>query len=310
MCPSGALDYAKMPRDAFLEVVKLYEDKKILITPRIMDIKNCDVEIDAGVLPFAIEGEKFLSETHFMTMLQISGANIVYYSDIIAPGVRESIDLINQIIQAKYGETGVFIASDEIELRKVLKEQKFIDGLKYEMSEYATPKREIFAKRVKHIVGDDNLGLAKTGEWVRYGKVTINQDSCTLCLSCVGACNVGALMADESDNTIKFNASICTTCGYCIESCAEKETIFLDRDGMRLEPSYFEHQVLAKDELFKCIECGKEFATTKAVMKIANMMTPIFGADADKVKTLYCCADCKAKVMIQKQLRENKPKLF
>lgn len=64
VCPSGALDYAKMPRAVFHEVAKLYEDKKILITPRIMDIENCDVVLDEGVLPFAIEGRNFLSETH------------------------------------------------------------------------------------------------------------------------------------------------------------------------------------------------------------------------------------------------------
>ncbi len=31
---------------------------------------------------------------------------------------------------------------------------------------------------------------------------------------------------------------------------------------------------MAKDELFACIECGKEFATKKAVEKIANLMKP------------------------------------
>ena len=63
---------------------------------------------------------------------------------------------------------------------------------------------------------------------------------------------------------------------------------------------------LKKAELFKCIECGKEFATTKAVLKIANMMTPLFGSDTDRIKTLYCCSECKAKVMIQKQIKEAK----
>lgn len=306
ICPSGALDYAKMPRNVFYEVAKLYENKKIIITPRIMDIQDCDISLDGGFLPFAIEGEKFLSQTHFMTLLQTSGANLIYYSDVVSPGVRESIELVNQIIKAKFNETGIFIAQDEIELRKVLKEIKFIDGLRYEMSEYAMPTREIFAKRVKHIVGDENLGVAKTGEWVRYGMVSINQDTCTLCLSCVGACNVGALVADEKDNSVKFNASICTTCGYCTQSCAEKDTIFLTRGEMRLEPSYFEYQTLAQDDLFACIECGKEFATTKAVMKIAELMTPKFGGDADKIKTLYCCSDCKAKIMIEKQIRQAK----
>ncbi|MCR8684192.1 4Fe-4S dicluster domain-containing protein, partial [Campylobacter ureolyticus] len=306
VCPSGAIDYAKMPSEAFYDMALKFKDKKIVITPRIMDLETCDVALDEGVLPFAIEGEKFLSQTHFMTLLQESGANLIFFSDVIAPGVKESIDLVNQIIKAKFNEVGILVAKDEIELRKQLKELKFIDGLKFHINERTLSKREIFSKRVLHIVGDDDLGVAKSGEWVRYGKVSINESTCTLCLSCVGACNVAALIADESDNSIKFNASLCTTCGYCIQSCAEKETIFLKRGEMELKKEYFEYQTLAKDELFKCIECGKEFATTKAVLKIANMMTPLFGSDTDRIKTLYCCADCKAKIMIQKQIKEAK----
>lgn len=306
VCPSGAIDYSKMPKDAFYETALKFEDKKLVVTPRIMDLETCDVALDEGVLPFAIEGEKFLSQTHFMTLLQESGANLIFFSDVIAPGVKESIDLVNQIIKAKFNEVGILVAKDETQLRKYLKELKFIDGLKFHMNERTLSKREIFSKRVLHIVGDDDLGVAKSGEWVRYGKVSIDENTCTLCLSCVGACNVAALIADESDNSIKFNASLCTTCGYCIQSCAEKETIFLERGEIELKKEYFSYQTLAKDELFKCIECGKEFATTKAVLKIANMMTPLFGDDAEKIKTLYCCADCKAKIMIQKQIKEAK----
>lgn len=306
VCPSGAIDYAKMPSEAFYDVALKFKDKKIVITPRIMDLETCDVTLDEGVLPFAIEGEKFLSQTHFMTFLQESGANLIFFSDVIAPGVKESIDLVNQIIKAKFNEVGILVAKDEIELRKQLKELKFIDGLKFHMNERTLSKREIFSKRVLHIVGNDDLGVAKSGEWVRYGKVSIDESTCTLCLSCVGACNVAALIADESDNSIKFNASLCTTCGYCIQSCAEKETIFLKRGEMELKKEYFKYQTLAKDELFKCIECGKEFATTKSILKIANMMTPLFGSDTDRIKTLYCCADCKAKIMIQKQIKEAK----
>ena len=62
--------------------------------------------------------------------------------------------------------------------------------------------------------------------------------------------------------------------------------------------------MLAKDELFKCIECGKEFATTKAVTKIADMMGAHFSSEPEKMKTLFCCGDCKAKIMIKKQIED------
>ncbi|NLY03951.1 MAG: 4Fe-4S dicluster domain-containing protein [Campylobacter sp.] len=305
VCPSGAMDYSKMPRDVFYEVAKLYKDKKIVITPRVMRVDKCDVALPEGFLPFAIEGEKFLGETHYMTLLQESGATLIYYSDILSPATMDAIKLVNGIIEARYAKTGILVATNEVELKKALEESYFIDGLKYSIEEHALAKREVFAKRVKHIVAEDDLGVLPNGQWIKYGQVHINPDTCTLCLSCVGACNVGALVADKSDNSIKFNPSICTTCGYCELSCAEKDTIKVERSGYELNPTYFEFKELAKDDLFACIECGKEFATTKAVMKIANMLAPLWGNDPIKIKTLYCCPDCKAKTMIEQQINEN-----
>ena len=60
---------------------------------------------------------------------------------------------------------------------------------------------------------------------------------------------------------------------------------------------------MAKDKLFACVECGKEFATTKAIEKIANMMGAIFALSSEtKKRTLYCCEDCKPKIMIKQGL--------
>ena len=62
---------------------------------------------------------------------------------------------------------------------------------------------------------------------------------------------------------------------------------------------------MAKDELFACTECGKEFATVKSVQKIATMMTPLFGNDDIKIRTLYCCAECKPKVMFKAHIESQ-----
>ncbi|MBF6670195.1 ferredoxin, partial [Campylobacter sp. RM12327] len=95
-------------------------------------------------------------------------------------------------------------------------------------------------------------------------------------------------------------------CGYCTMRCAEKDTIFIDRGEIELNPSFYSYTTLAKDELFKCVECGKEFATTKAVQKVANMMAPMFKGDEFKTKMLYCCPDCKAKLTVMKQFEESR----
>jgi len=81
-------------------------------------------------------------------------------------------------------------------------------------------KREIFSARLSHLVRKSDLGIYENhNEYIHYGKVIVNEQNCTLCLSCVGACNVGALTAHPEDNTLRFDASICTDCTYCEVVC-------------------------------------------------------------------------------------------
>lgn len=154
-------------------------------------------------------------------------------------------------------------------------------------------------------MGADDLGVLKTGEHIHYGNITINQESCTLCLSCVGACNVRALTAHPEDNTLRFDPSICTNCGYCEVVCPEKDCLTVIKDELTLNSDYFKQNIMATDEIFKCVECGVGFATTKSIEKIASIMKPIFAGDELKIRTLYCCADCKPKIMLQAHVDER-----
>ena len=310
VCPSGALDYSRMPKNTFLDIAKTYKGKNILIVPKKMDLENLNLELPQNLLPFAIEGEKFLSEAHLLTLLQESGSNLIIYCDKMSRGTKDAVSILNQIYEFKFNTQAVLIAKSKSELEEALKKARLIEGSLQSLVEYAMPKREVFAKRLEKFIGDENLGVVKTGENISYGTVEINRDSCTLCLSCVGACNVSALVADKKTNSIVFNPSICTACGYCEVSCAEKDTIFLHRGKIELKPQYFTYNELAKDELFACIECGKEFATKKAVRKIASIMRPRFNGDESKIKALYCCSDCKAKVMITAQLKQSREEIL
>ena len=108
----------------------------------------------------------------------------------------------------------------------------------------------------------------------------------------VGACNVGALVADASDNTLRINPNICTACGYCEISCPETNCLTIKQDIIELKPTWFlKESVLAQDKLFACVECGVEFATTKNNEKKCSKMATIFASDPVKVRSLYCCAN-------------------
>jgi ferredoxin len=299
VCPSGAVDYAPSNKEALFEMSKFYKDTHPLIIPLKMKMEDLEISIKENVLPFAIEGEKFLHESSLLTLLQMSGSQVIFYSDFLSKGTKDSIRILNDIYQKKYQKDAILVAMTKEELENAIKEVSFIENSYFNFNQTSLKKREVFSHRLQKIVGDDNLGTIQTGEHIHYGKVLVNQDTCTLCLVCVGACNVGALVAEAKDNTLRLNPSLCTSCGYCEISCPEKDCLTIQRDVIELEPNWFKENILAQDKLFACVECGKEFATVKSIEKIASIMSPIFSSDPVKERSLYCCADCKPKIMMQ-----------
>jgi len=302
ICPSGAIEYTPMNRTSIYEVSKFYNGKTPLIIPHKMGMENLSIELNENILPFAIDGEKFLDESMFITIAQESGSQVIFYSDFLSKGTKDAISILNQIYQKKYNKDAVIVAMNENELEDAMQEANLIENSRFTFNHTSSKKREIFAIRLKHIVGEDDLGTVTTGEHVHYGKIEVNEPNCTLCLSCVGACNVDALVADARDNTLRINASLCTSCGYCLVSCPEADCISIESDVIHLNKRWFTEEVLAQDELYPCIECGKEFATKKAVEKIAAMMGPLFASNPTKHRTLFACEDCKAKLMIKQGL--------
>lgn len=299
VCPSGAIDYAPTSRASIFEMANYYEQTHPLIIPQKMSLENLSVQLKENVLPFAIEGEKFLDESTLLTIAQISGSQLIFYTDFISKGSGDAIRILNDIYQKRYGKDAIIVAMNEEELENALKEVSFVENSSFNFNQDGLKKREVFSHRLQRIVGDDDLGEVTTGEHVHYGLVKVNEDKCTLCLVCVGSCNVDALQADASDNTLRLNPSLCTSCGYCEVSCPESDCLTIERDVIKLQPTWFKENILAQDELFACVECGKEFATKKSVEKIAAMMGPIFAVDPVKERSLYCCADCKPKIMMQ-----------
>ncbi len=303
VCPSGALDFTQMPREAFYTAASFYTGHSALILPA--QVALPDLPLPEGVLPLGIEGRKYLHEAHLLTLLQKSGRSVVFYTDFVSKGTGDAIRLINEIFERKYHKRAVFVCMNAGELQEALGQIEDLEACRFDMHDEGLRKRELFTYRLAHLVGEEDLGVVETGEHIHYGNLVINEDACTLCMSCVGVCNVAALTAHPEDQTLKFNPSLCTNCGYCEVACPEKDCLSVVYDRFTLAPEYFTKNTMAHDELFACVECGVEFATQKAIEKIATMMTPRFGDNAAKIRTLYCCADCKPKVMLQAEIDQN-----
>ncbi len=297
VCPSGSLEFTPLPSASFWALLDFCKGKKILLVDEKFALESLEISLDKNVLPLVLNTAQ-LNETTLLALLQASGANITLCATRLSKGNDDAIALLNDIFEKKFSKKAIFAVNETKNLQTALEKCEFIDDLRFDLPKSPMLKREHFAKRLAHIVGDGDLGVVKSGEWVRYGQIKVDESRCTLCLACVGACNVGALVADSKDNSLKFNPSLCTTCAYCVKSCAEPDTIALERSGIELNAAYFSFRTLASDELFACVECGKEFATKKAVERVASLMKGKFAGDEKRLKTLYCCAECKAKLMI------------
>ena len=295
VCPSGALDFGSYTKDALNSACELCAGKILLIA---RDFDGLNLALKSDILPLSFENTAFLDRVYLLSILQNTGANVVIFEPDVSDVLKESVNLINEIFTRIYGCRAVFLAANSSELQSALDEAALRPEFRLEFKSKGENKTREFADRLKPLINND-FGIIKTNRPLSYGKIEINPDTCTLCASCVGACNMGALYANASDNSLRFNASLCTLCGYCEASCAEKNTIKIVAGELELKPSYFEYQILAKDELFACISCGKPFATKKSIEKIASIIAPTWAANSAKLKTLYCCAQCKAQIAME-----------
>jgi len=303
VCPSGALDFSAIPREIFIDISKQFKNRIPLIIPEDL-IENLNVKLPKNILPFAVEGAKFFDEAHFITMLQEAGSQIVFYTNRLSKGEKEAIELINKIYKRIYNKKAIFLAQNEKELEEALLDVKLAPEFLNTINEKSLTKRGIFSIRLAHILDKDYGVIDLTGhKYIHYGKIEIDENKCTLCMACVSVCNAGALTAHPEDNSLKFDVSLCTDCGYCDVACPEK-CIHVIYDKFELNPDNFKQKTMAKDEPFYCIMCNKPFAPKKSIERIASMLLPFFTNEI-KRKSIYCCEECKSKLIFNDYLERK-----
>jgi len=123
------------------------------------------------------------------------------------------------------------------------------------------------------------------------GGLAINQDACTLCLGCVSACPVGALVGSPDAMQLRFTERACVQCGLCVRTCPEKALSLLPR--LNLLPQRTQPTVLVAAESYFCVRCGQPFGSRKAVELMLSKLAkhPMFqGAALERLKM---CGDCR-----------------
>jgi len=128
-----------------------------------------------------------------------------------------------------------------------------------------------------------------------FGKVEVNVEGCTLCLSCVAACPTGALIDDPERPTLRFAEDACVQCGLCKATCPERVISLVPQIDFTAATA--PARVLKEEEPFHCISCNKPFGTKSTIERIAAKLEGkhwMFKGQPQRLDVLKMCEDCRA----------------
>jgi ferredoxin len=125
-----------------------------------------------------------------------------------------------------------------------------------------------------------------------FGEVRVDQDKCTMCMACVGACPESALMDGVDQPLLKFLERNCVQCGLCESTCPEGAIALSPR--LLLTPQVREARVVNKTEPFHCVSCGKAFGTKQIVQSMLGRLAghSMFAGEG-ALRRLQMCGDCR-----------------
>lgn len=129
-----------------------------------------------------------------------------------------------------------------------------------------------------------------------YGRVDIDTDNCTICLSCVGACPAGALQDNPDAPQLLFREDACLQCGICVATCPENVISLVPQ--FNLSDKAMATELVIEDEPFHCTSCGKPFGTTKSIENVIAKLSghSMFQAEG-RTDMLKMCEDCRVEAM-------------
>jgi ferredoxin len=160
-------------------------------------------------------------------------------------------------------------------------------------------KREVLqlALRELHAAAPAPVDVVALPEGAPFGKVDVNVDGCTLCLSCVSACPTGALSDDPDRPTLRFTEAACVQCGLCRATCPEKVITLVPQIDFRAATA--SSHVVKQEEPFLCIRCGTPFGVKSSVERVAAKLEGkhwMYKDSKRRLDLVKMCADCRVQV--------------
>ena len=131
-----------------------------------------------------------------------------------------------------------------------------------------------------------------------FGALAVNRDTCSLCMSCVGACPASALQDGQNVPQLRFIEKNCVQCGLCTDTCPENAIQLVPR--LSFAETRKQAVLLNETQPFHCIRCSKPFGTLRMIEGMLARLAshPAFAGNLDRMKM---CGDCRVIDMMQPQ---------
>jgi ferredoxin len=136
------------------------------------------------------------------------------------------------------------------------------------------------------------------GAGAPFGALAVNQQKCTMCMACVGACPESALLDGGDAPRLRFIERNCVQCGLCVNTCPENALSLVPR--LLLAPAAKEAVTINAAEPFHCSKCGKPFGTKQMIdSMLGRLAGHSMWQGQVSLKRLTMCADCRVVDMME-----------
>ncbi|MBP1357069.1 MAG: 4Fe-4S dicluster domain-containing protein, partial [Sulfolobus sp.] len=138
-------------------------------------------------------------------------------------------------------------------------------------------------------------------------EVSIDNEKCTLCESCVKWCPSSALklVRDNNSERIEFDPTTCIGCNICVNVCPEmcknegrRGKIISVNKSKKYDKSV---KILVSDELVKCRVCGAPIGSRKSLEYVKKIMKEKGSPDSCDDEWLERCPKHRAEYAFKKQ---------
>jgi len=132
-----------------------------------------------------------------------------------------------------------------------------------------------------------------------FGRIMVDANTCTLCMSCTSVCPTQAISAGDDVPKLDFREIKCVQCGICESACPER--------AISLEPRFIADAkqrrgsvTLHEEQPFCCITCGKAFATQTMIDNMTQKLAGHYMFKSERAKLrLMMCEQCRVIDVVQ-----------